>query len=119
MKNLLLSWVFWALLSRFRGPNSHLRKDRYRERQFGLCDVYSHSGHPAGGHTDRPRLRELAAAVQRLRENVVVPHPIWCRDRRFLDLLLPRLEARGCRARCSNRQAQRRLRVGFRGALLG
>jgi len=42
-KNLLLSWVFWALLSAdLVALISHLSQDRYRECQFGLCDVYSH-----------------------------------------------------------------------------
>jgi len=45
--------ILGAAFRRIRGLNSHLRKGRHRERQLGLCDVYSHRGHPVGGRTDR------------------------------------------------------------------
>jgi hypothetical protein len=85
-----------------------------------LCLIApENEGHFVGRGIDCLRLRELARAVQRVREDLVVPRPIGCRDRRFLDLLLPRIEDRRCRARCSVGQAQRRLRGSFCSSLLG
>ena len=45
-KTAALLSILGAAFRRLRGLHSNLRKDRYRERQFGLCDVYSHHGHP-------------------------------------------------------------------------
>jgi hypothetical protein len=103
MKNFLLSWVFWALLSAgFAALTAIFAK-------IGIENVNSDFATfvrtvvillvaglivYASGNWQQPS--------SGVREDVVVPRPIGCRDRRFLDLLLPRLEAWRCRA-CSDR----------------
>lgn len=119
MKNLILSWVFWALLSAgFAALTAIFAK-------IGIENVNS----DFATFIRTVVILLVAGLIVYASGNWQGPSSVsaktWlflvlrCRDRRFLDLLFPRFEARRCRARCSVGQTQRRLRGSFCSPLLG
>jgi EamA-like transporter family len=120
MKNLMLSWVFWALLSAaFAALTAifakigieNVNSDFTTFIRTVVILLFAGLIVFASGNWQQPS----SVSAKKL----VVPRSVRCRDWRVLDLLLPRFETRRCRARCSDRQAQRRLRGGFCRALPG